>query len=162
MGREAWGQWGTGKNVEDAPRKRAVPFIGFVSGPQDAQLLSGETIKGDTVDLTGRVFSNGQAHRALPGTLSLCMAVAARINGTVVNQVARLNPNPDSGIRISGPSGVLVMAATVKQVNGVWYAEEGGFYRTQRRLFAGCVLVRASRVPAVYATQKPLSAVVSV
>ncbi|MBI4190595.1 MAG: PrpF family protein [Betaproteobacteria bacterium] len=153
---------GIGKNVEDAARKRSVPFIGFVSGPQDAQMLSGETIKGDAVDLTGRVFSNGQAHRALPGTLSLCMAVAARIKGSVVNQVARLNPDPDAGIRISMPSGVLVVAATVKQVNGVWHAEQGGFYRTQRRLFTGCVFVRASRVPAVSATQTSLSAAVSV
>ena len=42
--------------------------------------------------------------------------------------------------------------ASVKQVNGAWHAEQGGFYRTQRRLFEGSVLVRASRVPALVAS----------
>ena len=138
---------GIGKDAADAARKKTVPFIGFVSGPRDAQTLSGETIRGESVDLTGRMLSNGQPHRALPLTVSLCMAVAARIKGSIVNQVARLNPNPDAEIRIAMPSGVLVVAALVTQVNGAWHAEQGALYRTQRRLFDGQVYVRASRVP---------------
>ncbi len=138
---------GIGKDPADAARKKTVPFVGFVSAPQDAQSLSGEAIKGGSVDLTGRVISNGQPHRALPLTVSLCMAVAARIEGSIVNQVARLNSNPDAEIRIAMPSGVLVVAASVKKVNGAWQAEQGGFYRTQRRMFDGYVYVRASRVP---------------
>jgi 2-methylaconitate cis-trans-isomerase PrpF len=138
---------GIGKNAVEAAKKKTVPFVGFVSGPQDAQSLSGEAIKAGAVDLTGRMISNGQPHRALPLTVSLCMAVAARIEGSIVNQVARLNPNPDADIRIAMPSGVLVVAASVKKVNGKWRAEQGGFYRTQRRMFEGFVLVRASRVP---------------
>jgi hypothetical protein len=43
---------------------------------------------------------------------------------------------------------VLTVAATVRQDNGGnWTAEQGAFYRTQRRLFDGYVYVRASRVP---------------
>ena len=41
------------------------------------------------------------------------MAVAARIEGSIVNQVARLNPDPDAEIRIAMPSGVLVRASRV-------------------------------------------------
>jgi hypothetical protein len=40
-----------------------------------------------------------------------------------------------------------VVAATVRNRDGAWHAEQGGFYRTQRRLFEGRVLVRASRTP---------------
>jgi 2-methylaconitate cis-trans-isomerase PrpF len=149
---------GIGKDAADAARKKTVPFVGFVSAPQDAQSLSGEAIKGGSVDLTGRVISNGQPHRALPLTVSLCMAVAARIEGSIVNQVARLNSNPDAEIRIAMPSGVLVVAASVKKVNGAWQAEQGGFYRTQRRLFEGFVLVRASRVPGLSITGKSVEA----
>ncbi len=145
---------GIGRDAEDAAKKKSVPFVGFVSGPQDAPSLSGQIIKGDSVDLTGRMLSNGQPHRALPLTASLCMAVAARIDGSIVNRVARLNPDPDAEIRIAMPSGVLVVAAAVKRVNGVWQADQGGFYRTHRRLFDGNVLVRASRVPAWIASQK--------
>ena len=145
---------GIGKDAAAAARNRTVPFVSFVSAPQDAQSLSGETIKAASVDLTGRAISNGQPHRALPLTVTLCMAVAARIEGSIVNQVARLNSSPDAEIRIAMPSGVLVVAASVKQVNGAWHADQGGFYRTQRRLFDGYVYVRASRVPGLVAGSK--------
>ena len=45
------------------------------------------------------------------------------------------------------PSGVLTVAATVRRQDGAWHAEQGAFFRTQRRLFDGYVYVRASRVP---------------
>ncbi len=142
---------GIARDQTEAAQKRTVPFVGFVSGPQFAQSLSGATIEADGVDLTGRMISNGQPHRALPLTVSLCMAVAARIEGSVVNEVARLNPDPHAEIRIAMPSGVLVVAASVRRVDGQWHAEQGAFYRTQRRLFEGHVLVSASRVPGLAA-----------
>jgi 2-methylaconitate isomerase len=140
---------GIGKDPADAARKKVVPFIGFVSAPQDAQSLSGSPIKGDSVDLTGRMLSNGQPHRALPLTVSLCMAVAARIEGSLVHQLTRAGSDD---IRIAMPSGILVVAATVKKENGAWHAEQGAFYRTQRRMFDGQVYVRASRVPGLHAS----------
>ena len=138
---------GIASNVEEAKAKRVVPFIGFVSGPQDAVTLTGEKIPASDVDVTGRMLSSGQTHRALPLTASLCMAVAARIEGSVVNQLTRKTDDPESPIRIAMPSGVLTVAATVRKENGAWYAEQGAFFRTQRRLFDGYVYVRASRVP---------------
>jgi len=138
---------GIARNPEEAAKRAAVPFVGFVSQPQDAKTLTGETIKGASVDLTGRMMSNGQPHRALPLTCSLCMAVAARLEGSVVHEVTRRAVNPEAEIRIAMPSGVLTVAATVRKLEGQWYAEQGAFYRTQRRMFEGQVLVRASRVP---------------
>jgi len=138
---------GIARNPEEAAKRAAVPFVGFVSHPQDATTLTGETIKGASVDLTGRMMSNGQPHRALPLTCSLCMAVAARLEGSVVHQATRPADNPEAEIRIAMPSGVLTVAATVRKLEGQWHAEQGAFYRTQRRMFQGHVLVRASRVP---------------
>ena len=138
---------GIASNAEEAAKKRVVPFVGFVSPAQDAKTLSGETIRAADVDLTGRMISNGQPHRALPLTASLCMAVAARLEGSVVHEAARAADDPDREIRIAMPSGVLVVAATVRRQGGAWQAEQGAFYRTQRRMFEGHVLVRASRVP---------------
>jgi 2-methylaconitate cis-trans-isomerase PrpF len=137
---------GIAATPEEAKAKRVVPFIGFVSGPQNAETLTGERIEEGTVDLTGRMISNGQPHRALPLTASLCMAVAARLEGSVVHAVTRNTGDADAPIRIAMPSGVLTVAATVNKVGGQWYAEQGAFYRTQRRLFDGYVYVRASRV----------------
>jgi len=137
---------GIARDPESAAKKTTVPFVGFVSVPQEALTLSGETIRAADVDLTGRMLSNGQTHRALPLTASLCMAVAARLDGSVVSQVVRKTEDSTSPLRIGMPSGVLVVAASVKQDNGQWVAEQGAFYRTARRLFEGAVYVRASRV----------------
>lgn len=142
---------GIAANAEDAAKKKSIPFIGFVSPAQDAKLLSGEAIAAADVDLTGRVISNGQPHRALPLTVSLCMAVAARIEGSVVNEVLRKGGDVEAPIRIGMPSGILTVAATVKRSDAGWHAEQGAFYRTQRRMFEGRVLVRASRVPLLLA-----------
>ena len=142
---------GISKTPEEAVKKSAVPFIGFVSPAQDARLLTGEALQAGQVDVTGRIISNGQPHRALPLTASLCMAVAARLEGSVVCEATRRTGDPESEIRIAMPSGVLTVAASVKKKDGQWYAEQGAFYRTQRRLFEGFVLVRASRVPGLVA-----------
>ncbi len=142
---------GIAANADEAAKKKSIPFIGFVSPVQDAKLLSGETISAGDIDLTGRVISNGQTHRALPLTVSLCMAVAARIEGSVVNGVLRKGGDAEAPIRIGMPSGILTVAATVKRGDGGWHAEQGAFYRTQRRMFEGQVLVRASRVPGLAA-----------
>lgn len=138
-------------NADEAAKKKSVPFIGFVSPPQDAKLLSGASISASAVDVTGRVISNGQPHRALPLTVTLCMGVAARIEGSVVNAVLRKGGDAEAPVRIGMPSGVLTVAATVRQHNGLWIAEQGAFYRTQRRMFEGQVLVRASAVQGLVA-----------
>jgi len=124
-----------------------VPFVGFIAGPQEAKTLTGDRVEAGGVDLTARMMSNGQPHRALPLTCTLCLAVAARVEGTVVNEVTRASPNAEAEIRIGMPSGVLTAAASVRKLEGQWHAEQGAFYRTQRRMFDGYVYVRASRVP---------------
>jgi 2-methylaconitate isomerase len=137
---------GIAATPEEAKAKKVVPFIGFVSGPQHASTLTGQSINADDVDLTGRMISTGQPHRALPLTGSLCMAVAARLEGSVVHAVTRVAADAEAPIRIAMPSGILTVAASVKRTGGEWFAEQGAFYRTQRRLFEGQVCVRASRV----------------
>jgi 2-methylaconitate cis-trans-isomerase PrpF len=141
---------GITRTPEEAARKSA-PIVGFVSPPQDAPSLTGETTRGSDVDLTVRMISNGQPHRALPLTASLCVAVACRIEGSVVHEATRASADQDTPVRLAMPSGVLIVTARVNNRGGRWHAEQGGFYRTARRLFDGHVLVAASRVPSVIA-----------
>ena len=136
---------GISKSVEEAARA-SVPFVGFVSAPQDAKTLTGESLSASGMDVAARMMSNGQPHRALPLTCTLCLAVAARIEGSVVNEVTRASKDPEAEIRIAMPSGVLTVAASVRKLEGQWHAEQGAFYRTQRRMFEGHVVIRASRV----------------
>ena len=151
---------GIARDAAGAAKITTVPFIGFVSGPQDARSLSGEPIRADEIDLTGRIVSSGQTHRALPLTASLCMAVAARLRGSLVHQAVRTASDGDAPIRIGMPSGVLVVAATVRREADQWIAEQGAFYRTARRLFEGAVYVRASRVAAERGTIEESTAAV--
>ncbi len=137
---------GIAPDARAAAGKTTVPFVGFVSEPQAARSLAGDAIAAAEVDLTARMLSNGQTHRALPLTASLCMAVAARIEGSIVHQAARKAADPQAPLRIGMPSGVLTVAASVQSSGGQWTAEQGAFYRTARRLFDGAVYVRASRV----------------
>jgi len=65
----------------------------------------------------------------------------------VVFEALRPGGNPEAPIRIAMPSGVLTVAATVRNAGSLWHAEQGAFYRTQRRMFEGHVLVRASLAP---------------
>jgi 2-methylaconitate isomerase len=145
---------GITRSPEEAAKRAAVPFIGFVSEPQLAKTLTGDRIEAAAVDLTARMMSNGQPHRALPLTCTLCLAVAARIEGTLVNELARPAADPEAEIRIGMPSGVLTAAASVRKLEGQWHAEQGAFYRTQRRMFEGHVLLRASRTPHMAAASR--------
>ena len=137
---------GISKNVDDAAKKPSIPFIGVVSEPQDSPHPEGNFIDAEQMDVTGRMLSNGQVHRALPLTCTVCLAIAAKIKGSVVHQVSRAIPEAERSFRIGIPSGVLVVSAKVNLIDGQWHAENGSVYRTQRRMFEGSVLVRSSRI----------------
>ncbi|MCC7123048.1 MAG: PrpF family protein [Gammaproteobacteria bacterium] len=132
---------GVAKSEEEAQRKTAVPFIGYVAAPAPARTLAGVDIDPAATDFVARVLSNGQPHRALPLGVSMCLAVAARIEGSVVHAVTRPDAVERDHLRISMPSGILTVAADVQRRDGRWHAVQGGFFRTQRRLFDGHVYV---------------------
>ena len=135
---------GIAPNLEAARAIRVVPFIAWVAPPAAARSLGGETLDAEAVDLTVRVISNGQPHRALPLTISLCTAVAAGIEGSLVAAAAR--PGTEGKLRLGMPSGVLTVAADVgRAADGSWTAHSGAFYRTARRLFDGRVWVAEPR-----------------
>ena len=133
---------GIARNDAQARTIPGVPIIGFVAPPMDAPTLSGEPIAADQVDLTARFLSNGQPHRALPLTASLCTAVAANVAGTLVAEALR--PGAGAQVRIGMPSGILTVGAEVSRDSaGQWLAHSGAFYRTARRLFDGRIYVPA-------------------
>ena len=94
---------GIAKDEAEARTIAAVPIIGFVAPPMDSPTLSGDQSAAAQVDLTARFLSNGQPHRALPLTASLCTAVAAHIAGTLVAEA--LAPGSGDQVRIGMPSG---------------------------------------------------------
>lgn len=135
---------GIAKTEAEARAIGIVPFVGLVSVPAAAPTLTGNPVEKDEIDLAARVISNGQPHRALPLTISLCTAVAARIGGTVVASVLPPTTPQEGRLRLGMPSGVLTIEAEVAQApDGTWEVRSGSFYRTARPLFSGHVHVPA-------------------
>jgi 2-methylaconitate cis-trans-isomerase PrpF len=129
---------GIARDTTEAATIGGVPMIGFVAPSADAPTLTGETIAKGDVDLTARFLSNGQPHRALPLTASLCTGVAAHIAGTLVADALAPGAAQREAIRIGMPSGILAVGAVVEQTGpGEWVAQRGSFFRTTRRLFDG-------------------------
>lgn len=149
---------GIAADAHAAALRPSNPAIGIVAAPHDAPTLSHETLRAADVDLNARMLSKGQAHRALPLTRTLCMAAAARIEGTLVHEAARPPRAPDDVIRIGMPSGVMVAAARVRSYPSGWEVEQGAFLRTQRRLFEGRVLIRGAREAGEARTQASTNA----
>jgi 2-methylaconitate cis-trans-isomerase PrpF len=115
-----------------------VPKVGVVAPPSAFTALDGIAYAKDDADLLARVISMGNCHRAVPLTAAMCLAVAARIPGTVV---AECVASREGDVRIGQPSGVLPVAASVVARDGEPYAEGVTVYRTARRLMEGFVRI---------------------
>jgi 2-methylaconitate cis-trans-isomerase PrpF len=125
---------GLAPDLDAAGRLASIPKVAMLAAPQDAPTLSGKLAAADH-DLAVRMISVGQPHRAVPITGAVCLAVAARVPGTIAN---RLCTAPAGPIRIGHASGTTVVDAEV----AAGTAEYGAVYRTARRLFEGQVAYR--------------------
>jgi len=133
---------GIAKTPEEAARKPSIPKIAMITGPATAYTLSGELLSAGSADVTVRMISLGQPHRAVPLTGAMCLAVAARIEGSLIHRVARRPAALDDPVRIAQPSGLTVVGASVRREGDSWRAEQATVYRTARRLMDGAVYIR--------------------
>ena len=132
------------KTPEEAVRKASIPKVAMVTPPAEARTISGELAAADSADVTVRMILMGQPHRAVPLTGALCLAVAARIEGSLVHRVARRPAHSDEPVRIAQPSGLTVVGAAVERQGNSWQVNKATVYRTARRLMDGAVYIRAS------------------
>jgi 2-methylaconitate cis-trans-isomerase PrpF len=135
----------------------SAPKIAFVAAPADYAALDGVRHAAGDYDVLARAISMGNCHRAFPLTSAMCLAVAARIEGTLVHEclasgagdrLDRATHDPsrargprDSDVRLGHASGVLPLDATVSVKDGAPWAERVTVYRTARRLMEGFVRV---------------------
>ncbi|KAJ6011195.1 PrpF protein [Penicillium sp. IBT 35674x] len=114
----------------------SIPKIGLVSAPSasDARDVKMKQTSGH-VDLLTRALSVGQPHKAVPITVALALAAAARVPGsTVAFAVAGKDPVDDAGITIGHASGNLLVGAKFDTAGALASAT---VFRTARRLFEG-------------------------
>ncbi len=131
---------GVAASFEQAGNIQSVPKIAVISSPVTYQTLSGENMVSTSYDISVRMMSMGQAHRAIPVTGALCVATASRLANTLVSDIVFARDH--KSIRIGTPSGVLEVDAVVDIAKaGNPRAKQASIWRTTRRLMEGLVLV---------------------
>ena len=135
---------GVAKDLQDATdHQPGVPKVGFVTRPVSYTDIEGKQVEAEKMDVCARVISVFKCHKACPLTAASAIAVAAKLEGSLVAEVVR-----DSGaanIRIGHPSGVMTMVPTVeKQGENPADAKVPGVavQRTARRIMDGYVYIR--------------------
>jgi 2-methylaconitate cis-trans-isomerase PrpF len=121
------------------PGSAATPKVALVAPPQPFVALDGTAREPEAVDVVARVISMGNCHRAFALTAAMCLAVAAHIEGSVVQEC--LGPGHQGDVRLGHPSGVLPVSALVSTRDGAPHAERVTVYRTARRLMEGFVRI---------------------
>ncbi|KAK7965031.1 hypothetical protein PG988_010035 [Apiospora saccharicola] len=87
------------------------------------------------IDIRCLALSMGQAHRAVPLTLALCLGAAANMPGTIPAQLARHHKNKSSTLRIGHPTGKVDIGTTFKGGHIV----SAELHRTARYMMEGIV-----------------------
>ncbi|GLA46998.1 hypothetical protein AnigIFM63604_000481 [Aspergillus niger] len=112
----------------------SVPKICLVSQPgTDTRAVEQKQTK-EKVDLLVRALSVGQPHKAVPITVALAVASAARVSGSTVSQVVGEKHVDEAGITLGHASGNLLVGATFDDGGTLRFAT---VFRTARRLFEG-------------------------
>jgi 2-methylaconitate cis-trans-isomerase PrpF len=113
----------------------SIPKIALVAEPSASESRDVEQKQTSAdVDLLARALSVGQPHKAVPITVALALAAAARVSGsTVAGIVAGKKPVEGAGITIGHASGNLLVGANFD--DGA--LASATVFRTARRLFEG-------------------------
>lgn len=131
---------GLAKSKETA--SSAVPKVAFVAAPADYLTTNGEMVKAGETDLLARTKALAVMHKTYAVTGGICLATAACIAGTVVNEVVSSQAKESGEIRIGHPSGILEVFVSLKKLlNGEWDLLQAGVCRTAKPIMEGMVYV---------------------
>ena len=133
---------GCAATVEEASLSwPTVPRIAFVSAPRPYTDLNGTQIDASKIDLVARVISMGMLHKAFAVTSAIPAAGAARVRGTIVDELIDHAALDREFIRLGHPGGVIEVGVELEgQGSGCTYTK-AILGRTARRLMEGYVLV---------------------
>jgi methylitaconate Delta-isomerase len=120
----------------------AVPKVAFVASAQDYPASDGGSIRAEDVDFLARTKAMAEMHKTYAVTGGICVATAAMIEGTVVNDVCSAEARRTGKVRIGHPSGVLEVFADVRKSSEKgWTLLQAGVCRTARPIMDGEIYV---------------------
>ena len=118
-----------------------LPFIAFVCEAKEYKTLSNQLVETKDIDLVARIISMGKLHGAHPVTIAICLAGAAKIDGTIVNEVMNEASLSRDEVRIGHPAGIITAKVIIEKKKKDFHYVEALIGRTARRLLEGYVLV---------------------
>ncbi len=118
----------------------SVPKVAFVAAPQDYSTISATEVKTSSIDLVARTKALAVLHKAYAVTGGICLATAALIEGTVVNEIVGKRAK-ENMVRIGHPSGVLDFEINLEHKEGGLRLTKAGVARTARRIMEGFIYV---------------------
>lgn len=131
-----------GRSREESP---ATPILGIISPPQPyTSFLTGEQIGADEVDLVSRLMFMQVMHKTYAGTSTVCTGVAARIEGSVVNEALAPQARERLQIRIGHPAGMIETESALSREGAGWQVDRATLGRTARRVLEGDAFVPES------------------
>jgi hypothetical protein len=116
-----------------------VPALVWVAPPAAYRSVSGAEVAAGEIDLVARSALQGRLVMTVPTAVSVAIAVAAALPGTLVNEVARTLPGVPT--RIGHPAGAAAVGADVALHEGHWLVEKVVLSHGARRLMSGRVYI---------------------
>lgn len=131
------------RSVEVCPYS---PFFAVVSPAADYHTFDGKDIAAGDIDLVSRLVFMQKMHKTHPVTGTVCMATAARLPGSIVEQVLSARAKTNRKIIIGHPAGEIPVVSELEVENGSYNLKTAALLRTARVLLDGTVYLRRSKI----------------
>ena len=135
--RDAAVRAGMAKTPEAAAQ--AAPRVALIAPPAAYKTLAGTEIAPEEFNISVRVASMENIHRAVQVTGAMSISAGLVVEGTLLNKMA-VGLDVTGDLKIGNPSGVLKTRANAKKnADGSWNLVSTSAYRTFRRIMDGHV-----------------------
>lgn len=132
---------GIAKKEEATQKSPGVPKIALVSPPIGYQTPKGK-VEATQVDVVARMTALQKLHKAYAVTGAVCLGAAAKIEGTIVNEIYRqVQPGNPPAVRIGHPTGTIQVEIEAEKKTGRLEITKAALARTARLIMDGCVYV---------------------
>jgi len=133
---------GWAKTPEDARKScPLVPKVICVAPPRDFTSNIGELFSADQFDFSARMLEYGMSADIIALTGCVGLSIAAKIEGSVVNNVLSNKAKEKNDLTLAYSGGLVPAGVQMEMVNGEFHAVRGTVYRTARKMMEGQVSV---------------------
>jgi 2-methylaconitate cis-trans-isomerase PrpF len=122
--------------------KIVLPMVAIVQKPVSwVNFVSGAVMKAEEADLLSKIYTPGMMHKAYPGTGCIATGAAARIRGTILNELLSEEQKKKDKLTIGHFSGLMGVEVSGREEGSSFKLGRAIMYRTARRIMDGYVYI---------------------